>query len=169
MEKASKPLGNIPPRKSVEVTWSLTGKEPGEYKVTARITAENASDVQEALKLKVLRPALLELDVELLDVAGSRLAQLKVGDVFRLVATVRNEGEESLKDITVNLDMGQAESVRFVPKERPSKRIGYLEGGSLKQVSWLLEAVSPGRSWIAVTASSGSQEDYEVVMVEVRE
>ncbi|RLE83480.1 MAG: hypothetical protein DRJ41_04805, partial [Thermoprotei archaeon] len=72
MEKASKPLGNIPPRKSVEVTWSLTGKEPGEYKVTARITAENASDVQEALKLKVLRPALLELDVELFDVAGSR-------------------------------------------------------------------------------------------------
>jgi len=167
MEKASKPLGNIPPRKSVEVTWSLTGKEPGEYKVTARITAENASDVQEALKLKVLRPALLELDVELFDVTGSRLTQLKVGDVFRLVATVRNEGEESLKDITVSLDMGQAESVRFVPKERPSKRVGYLEGGSSKQVSWLLEAVSPGRSWIAVTASSGSQEDYEVVMVEV--
>ena len=32
-ERSSKPLGNIPPRKSVEVTWTLVGKEFGDYKV----------------------------------------------------------------------------------------------------------------------------------------
>ncbi|RLE79074.1 MAG: hypothetical protein DRJ51_08475 [Thermoprotei archaeon] len=168
-ERSSKPLGNIPPRKSAEVTWSLIGKERGSYRIIVRVTARNAPDQQESLNLRVLRPAALGLEVKLLSYKGLEVEEVKVGDVLRLVIIVSNEGEAELRDITVTLDLSQAEGLRLAPKERPSKRLKYLEGGSARQITWFLEAVRSGRSWVAVTVSSGAIEDYEVIPVEIKE
>ena len=168
-ERPYKYLGSIPPRKSAEEVWTLKGLRAGDYIVTVRITAKNATDVQESLKLRVLRPAVLRMYVEITDLEGRRVSRVKVGDVFRLTAIVSNGGEEGLEDITVSLDLSQAEGVRLAPKERLLRKVGYLEGGRSQQLSWLLEAVKPGRSWVSIIASSGALEDHEVVVVEVGE